>query len=71
MPVQPSLSCDALGGLTVPDDAYQYTVEFTDSLVPSSWSSLPAVLGTGSEMTVTHEAPKPAASFYRVKVEHP
>jgi len=35
------------------------------------WSSLPAVMGTGSEATVAHRDPRPGASFCRVKVERP
>jgi hypothetical protein len=50
---------------------FRYTVEFTESLKSSSWSSLPVVVGTGSEVTVLHQEPRPAASFYRVRVEHP
>jgi hypothetical protein len=50
---------------------FRYTVEFTDALGRGSWSSLPAVMGTGSDMTVTHPPPLPSACFYRVKVERP
>jgi hypothetical protein len=50
---------------------FQYTVEFTESLSPPSWSSLPAVMGTGLEKTVVHADPKPGASYYHVKVDRP
>lgn len=48
------------------------TVEFTESLRPPfSWSPLPSVTATASEMTVSHPNPAGAAHFYRVMAERP
>lgn len=43
-----------------------YTVQYTDSLSPASWQSLPSVSGNGGVESVTNSAPGVAQRFYRL-----
>ncbi len=43
-----------------------YTVQYTDSLAPQNWQSLPSVAGTGAVESVTNYAPGVAQRFYRL-----
>lgn len=43
-----------------------YTVQYTDSLAPQNWQSLPSVAGNGAVETVTNHAPGVAQRFYRL-----
>ena len=43
-----------------------YTVQYTDTLSPPNWQSLPAVPGNGAVETVTNSAPGIAHRFYRL-----
>lgn len=43
-----------------------YTVQYTDSLSPVNWQSLPNVAGSGAVESVTNHAPGIAQRFYRL-----
>ncbi len=43
-----------------------YTVQYTDTLMPPSWQSLPGVPGNGAVEAVTNSAPGIAHRFYRL-----
>jgi hypothetical protein len=43
-----------------------YTVQYTDTLAPQNWQSLPIVAGTGAVESVTNSAPGVAQRFYRL-----
>ena len=43
-----------------------YTVQYTDTLTPENWQSLPAVPGNGAVESVTNNAPGIAQRFYRL-----
>jgi hypothetical protein len=43
-----------------------YTVQFTDTLTPENWQSLPSVAGNGEVESVTNSAPGVAQRFYRL-----
>ena len=43
-----------------------YTVQYTDTLTPPNWQSLPGVAGNGAVETVTNSAPGIAQRFYRL-----
>jgi hypothetical protein len=43
-----------------------YTVQYTDTLNPQNWQSLPSVAGNGAVETVTNSAPGIAQRFYRL-----
>ena len=43
-----------------------YTVQYTDTLSPPDWHSLPSVAGNGSVESVTNRAPGIAKRFYRL-----
>ena len=43
-----------------------YTVQYTDTLTPPNWQSLPGVPGNGAVETVTNSAPGIAHRFYRL-----
>jgi hypothetical protein len=43
-----------------------YTVQFTDTLTPENWQSLPSVPGNGAVESVTNSAPGIARRFYRL-----
>ncbi len=43
-----------------------YTVQYTDTLTPENWQSLPAVPGNGAVQSVTNHAPAVAHRFYRL-----
>jgi hypothetical protein len=43
-----------------------YTVQYTDTLTPPNWQSLPGVAGNGAVETVTNSAPGIAHRFYRL-----
>jgi hypothetical protein len=46
-----------------------YTVQYTDTLAPPNWQSLPSVAGNGAVESVTNSAPGIAQRFYRL-IEH-
>jgi hypothetical protein len=46
-----------------------YTVQYTDTLVPPNWQSLPIVAGNGAVESVTNSAPGIAQRYYRL-IEH-
>ena len=43
-----------------------YTVQYTDTLAPPNWQSLPSVAGNGTVERVTNSAPGIAQRFYRL-----
>jgi len=43
-----------------------YTVQYTDTLVPPNWQSLPSVAGNGAVESVTNSAPGIAQRYYRL-----
>jgi len=43
-----------------------YTVQYTDTLTPPNWQSLPSVAGNGAVEIVTNSAPGIAHRFYRL-----
>ena len=43
-----------------------YTVQYTDTLSPPNWQSLPTVAGNGAVESVTNSAPGVAHRFYRL-----
>lgn len=43
-----------------------YTVQYTDTLTPQNWQSLPSVVGNGAVESVTNYAPGLAQRFYRL-----
>ena len=43
-----------------------YTVQYTDTLAPQNWQSLPSVAGNGAVESVTNSAPGIAQRFYRL-----
>ena len=43
-----------------------YTVQYTDTLAPQNWQSLPSVGGNGAVESVTNSAPGIAQRFYRL-----
>ena len=43
-----------------------YTVQYTDTLTPQIWQSLPSVAGNGAVESVTNYAPGLAQRFYRL-----
>ena len=43
-----------------------YTVQYTDTLAPPNWQSLPSVAGNGAVESVTNSAPGIAQRFYRL-----
>jgi hypothetical protein len=43
-----------------------YTVQYTDTLSPPNWQSLPTVAGSGAVESVTNSAPGVAHRFYRL-----
>ena len=43
-----------------------YTVQYTDTLAPQNWQSLPSVPGNGAVESVTNSAPGVAQRFYRL-----
>jgi hypothetical protein len=43
-----------------------YTVQYTDTLSPQNWQSLPSVAGNGAVESVTNSAPGIAQRFYRL-----
>jgi hypothetical protein len=43
-----------------------YTVQYTDTLSPPNWQSLPTVAGNGAVESVTNSAPGIAQRFYRL-----
>ena len=43
-----------------------YTVQYTDTLTPPNWQSLPGIAGNGAVETVTNSAPGVAHRFYRL-----
>jgi hypothetical protein len=43
-----------------------YTVQYTDTLTPQNWLSLPSVAGNGAVESVTNSAPGIAQRFYRL-----
>src|SRR5580692_10970279 len=43
-----------------------YTVQYTDTLVPTSWQNLPGVPGNGSAESVTNAAPGIPQRYYRL-----
>jgi len=43
-----------------------YTVQYTDTLSPPNWQSLPTVAGNGAVESVTNSAPGVAQRFYRL-----
>jgi hypothetical protein len=43
-----------------------YTVQYTDTLIPENWQSLPVVAGTGAVESVTNNAPGVAQRYYRL-----
>ena len=43
-----------------------YTVQYTDTLAPPNWQSLPTVAGNGAVESVTNSAPGIAQRFYRL-----
>jgi hypothetical protein len=43
-----------------------YTVQYTDTLSPPNWQSLPTVAGNGAVEWVTNSAPGVARRFYRL-----
>jgi len=43
-----------------------YTVQYTDTLSPPNWQSLPSVAGNGAVEAVTNSAPGIAQRFYRL-----
>ena len=43
-----------------------YTVQYTDTLAPLNWQSLPTVAGNGAVESVTNSAPGVTQRFYRL-----
>jgi len=43
-----------------------YTVQYTDTLAPPNWQSLPSVAGNGAVESVTNSAPGIAQRYYRL-----
>ena len=43
-----------------------YTAQYTDTLSPQNWQSLPSVAGNGTVQWVTNSAPGIAQRFYRL-----
>ena len=43
-----------------------YTVQYTDTLAPQNWQSLPSVAGNGAVESVTNSAPGITQRFYRL-----
>jgi hypothetical protein len=43
-----------------------YVVQYTDTIAPPNWQSLPSVAGNGAAVSVTNSAPGVAHRFYRL-----
>jgi hypothetical protein len=43
-----------------------YTVQYTDTLAPPNWQSLPGIAGNGAVESVTNSAPGVAQRYYRL-----
>lgn len=43
-----------------------YTVQYTDTLAPANWQSLPGMAGNGATESVTNSAPGIARRYYRL-----
>ena len=46
-----------------------YLLEYTDSLSPTNWASLPAVVGDGTVKTLTDPTPAAGSRYYRVRTQ--